>query len=190
MNNSTSNASSEKAKHLTQVSRKISYLLRHDPESENLVMAPDGSVDIHELAKAVSIPIETLFEIVSADEKSRYVISGNRIWAAQGHSIKVDLPLDKVQTAGVLYHGTSVSAYSSIREQGLVPGKREWVHLSSTKETAAQVSSRRKGPSVILKIDAKRMLEEGLELWMASNGVILTSYVSPQFITEDSGINR
>ena len=146
-------------------------------------MRPDGSVAVQELAKALKVSVALIEQVVSEDSKSRYVVSGDRIWAAQGHSIPITVPLVKYADIEPVYHGTKTQFLESIFRKGLAPGNREWVHLSKTLDTAEQVASRRAGDSVILRVDAARFLKDGFELFQASNGVILAREIPASYIT-------
>ena len=72
---------------------------------------------------------------------------GRLIRANQGHSVEVDLGLVPVEPPEPLFHGTVERFLDSIRAQGLVRGKRQHVHLSADRETAARVGQRRGRPS-------------------------------------------
>ena len=71
----------------------------------------------------------------------------------------------------------------SIMRQGILKGKRLYVHLSETVETATNVGKRH-GTPVILRIDAKRMHEDGIPFFLSRNGVWLTEYVDVKYINE------
>ncbi len=106
---------------------------------------------------------------------------GSRIRAAQGHSIGVDLGLEPARPPAELYHGTAERNLASIREHGLRPGSRDYVHLSRERDTAHAVGSRH-GRPVVLIIEAERMVEAGHVFHVSNNGVWLTRAVPPAFI--------
>ena len=62
--------------------------------------------------------------------------------ANQGHSIPVDVELEKVEPPEFLYHGTGEKFTASIDKQGLIPKSRLYVHLSPDEETAVKVGRR------------------------------------------------
>ena len=175
----------------TEISKFLSYVLRHQPEAVGLSLDKEGWAVISELIlcadkKGYTLDYDLLHEIVDTSDKKRFTISddGTCIRAAQGHSTqqvnithKASIPPD------VLYHGTATRFLSSIREQGLTPQKRQHVHLSSDKETAFQVGLRY-GKSAVLKIKAQNMYEQGFTFFQADNGVWLTDVVPYQFIQE------
>ena len=71
----------------------------------------------------------------------------------------------------------------SIMRQGILKGKRLYVRLSETVETATNVG-KRQGTQVNPSIDAKRMHEDGKTFFLSRNGVWLTDYVDVKYINE------
>lgn len=69
---------------------------------------------------------EILDEIVRTDNKERYSYNGDetKIRANQGHSIQVDVELEKKNPPEILWHGTGEKYVESIDEQGLIPKSR------------------------------------------------------------------
>lgn len=122
--------------------------------------------------------IEELREIVATNNKQRYEFSEDmtRIRARQGHSIQVDLELEEAIPPIVLYHGTAKEFADSIMKQGILKGKRLYVHLSTTIHMATKIGKRH-GEPVVLVIDAKRMSEDGNKFFLSRNGVWLTEVV-------------
>lgn len=169
---------------LLRISRKMSYLLRHNPGSADLEMSERGEVSLHFLAKAVGASVSTVREIVETDGKGRYAIEGRRIWATQGHSVPVTVQHERLSEVGIIFHGTKWEFLESIMQKGLVRGERVHVHLSADIDTAITVAGRRKGDSIILKIDGERMLKDGHEILRSSNGVLLTDSVPWEYVLE------
>lgn len=176
----------------TKLSIAISYALRHNPAQFGLTMADDGTMPVSELAAAMDTDEETIRDIVATDTKSRFVLTGEagpsqRIHAAQGHTINVNVPVQTLTESDVagtsFYHGTKAAFVPSIMEQGLIPRTRVFVHLSTDVDTARVVADRRKGRSVILTVDVAGMIRAGFTVHRASNGVILAGHVPPEFIT-------
>lgn len=171
------------------LSRFLSLILRHKPEVVGLELDNSGWVKTNELIKAVKshgkeIDLGKLKHIVDTNDKRRFEFNSDesKIRAAQGHSVFVDLGLGKVQPPNVLYHGTVGKYLDSIYFNGLKKMKRTHVHLSDNIATAKNVGSRR-GEPVILHIDSKQMFEDGCEFYLSTNGVYLTEYVDPKYIT-------
>ncbi len=110
-------------------------------------------------------------------------MSQNRIRAAQGHSINVNLELTSKRPPAILFHGTVNKFLTTILKEGLKPMSRQHVHLSANEDTAADVASRR-GKPIILKIDCNTMLLKGYEFYQSENGVWLTEHVPPFAISQ------
>ncbi|MBX5147310.1 RNA 2'-phosphotransferase [Rhizobium lentis] len=180
-----------KAKLETEVSKYMSYVLRHAPEAAGLTLDGEGWVSFDELEKALALKYDVsradIIEIVENNPKKRFTLADNRIRANQGHSIDVDLALKPVEPPAALFHGTSLTSWSSIAREGLKKMQRHHVHLSADVETARIVAMRRKGEYVILRVDAARMFSEGHSFFVSDNGVWLTESVPVQFLSPDAG---
>lgn len=173
---------------LTSKSKFLSRVLRHRPDAIGMKLDKHGWVSVDELLrKAAShgMPIcrDELERIVTDNDKQRFGFneSHSRIRAVQGHSVIIDLQLPVQNPPPVLYHGTVSKFLSSIRKKGLLPGTRQDVHLSSTRETAMAVGARR-GKPVVLVIETHPLLKAGFQFRQAENGVWLLPSVPPEFI--------
>ncbi len=173
-----------------KLSKKISCVLRHKPESAGLKMDKHGWVSVSELIKALSMDMETLEKIVAFNDKKRFIFSEDklRIRACQGHSIKVDMELKEAVPPRYLYHGTPIKNRENIEKEGLRPMKRLYVHLSADIDTAWQVAKRRKSLEgyVIYRIDTEAMIKSGRKYYQAENGVWLTKIVPTSCMEEIS----
>lgn len=127
--------------------------------------------------------MEELRKIVATNNKQRYEFSEDmkRIRARQSHSIQVDVELAETTSPDMLYHGTAKAFIGSIMKQGILKGKRLYVHLSTTNDMATKVGERHGEPAV-LAIDAKRMHEDGIKFFLSRNGVWLTEFVEAKYI--------
>lgn len=176
-----------------EVSKFLSYVLRHHPEAIGLSLDNEGWVEIDALIEGArgagkSLNVALIAEIVAENDKKRFAISedGLCIRAVQGHSTKtVKMTFEEKTPPAFLYHGTATRFVNSIMKEGLKPGRRHHVHLSEDKQTALSVGMRY-GMPVVLKIETSCMLEKGLKFFKADNGVWLTEYVSPAFLVMDS----
>lgn len=174
---------------LTQTSKFLSYVLRHNPDALDLELEPGGWADVDVLierarADGRSLSRSRLRHVLDAGDKTRFTLSddGTKIRANYGHSIDVNLDLEPTPPDGPLYHGTARHALSAIRDEGLTPQSRQYVHLSPTREEATAVG-RRHGPPVVLPIDAPALHEAGHTLYRSTDTVWLTRHVPPAFIT-------
>lgn len=173
------------------ISKFLSYVLRHQPEAIGLSLDKEGWAVISDLIRLSVreghlLDTVRLHHIVETSDKKRFTISddGLRIRAAQGHSTpQVNITHKKLTPPEMLYHGTATRFMPAIRQQGLLPSSRQYVHLSSDEDTAIRVGQRHGIPTV-LKIKALSMHEQGFAFFQAENGVWLTESVAYQFIQE------
>ena len=167
----------------TKLSKFLSYVLRHRPDSIGVEMDSNGWVNIEELLSKADngLTREILEGIVAEDTKQRYAVADGRIRANQGHSVEVDLKLKTAMPPVTLYHGTYAAVVDAIKKQGLKKMKRHHVHLSADRQTAVKVGARR-GKPVVLEIDTRDMVKHGVKFFISANGVWLTDFVEPKFI--------
>jgi putative RNA 2'-phosphotransferase len=171
----------------TEISKFMSYVLRHAPHELDLTLTEDGWTDYAafsaKLRAKFGISDADILRVIDEDAKKRFTLADGRIRAAQGHSVKVDLDLRPETPPALLYHGTTAQAWDAIRQAGLRPMDRTHVHLSPDLETARTVANRRKGPHVLLKVDAAAMQAQGFAFFVADNGVWLAHEVPPAYLT-------
>ncbi|MFX0133093.1 MAG: RNA 2'-phosphotransferase [Candidatus Hodarchaeota archaeon] len=166
----------------TEISKYMSYLLRHNPKGLNL--DKEGFVDLEHFLKFVQNKYKSLDKndlISIARENERYEIKNNRIRAIYGHSIDVSYNLEQIEI-DKLYHGTTQKAAEKILKEGLNPMGRKRVHLSKTIEAAIRVGKRRTKNPIILIINASEAIKEGIKIEKATDKVYLTEYIPPKFI--------
>uniref|UniRef100_A0AC35EVS0 2'-phosphotransferase n=1 Tax=Panagrolaimus sp. PS1159 TaxID=55785 RepID=A0AC35EVS0_9BILA len=171
---------------IINISKKLSYYLRHAPEKNGLKLDKNGWADVSTVLSKLHILKAELEECVAKDDKQRYAFDERheKIRANQGHSIKnVDLELPISAPPKILYHGTVEKYMDEIMKDGLKPMSRQHVHLSTTIETAEKVGSRR-GKPIILKVDTEKMTEDGMEFRVSSNGVWLTDGVPAKYLSK------
>ncbi|MCA9261877.1 MAG: RNA 2'-phosphotransferase, partial [Planctomycetales bacterium] len=151
------------AQALKKISKRLSYVLRHRPDSIGLELGAGGWVHIDVLLAALArngqtVELVTLERVVAENDKQRFEFSddGDLIRARKGHSAPVELGYEPATPPAVLYHGTATRRLDAIFEEGLVKGRRHHVHLSTNRDTMLQVGMRH-GKPVLLSIDAQQM---------------------------------
>jgi putative RNA 2'-phosphotransferase len=176
------------AKKLTELSKFLSFILRHDPGAIGVALDLNGWIEIERLLAAcrdhgMALSRDLLEVIVATSSKQRFAISedGLRVRANQGHSIEVDLAYEPAQPPEVLFHGTVAARLSAIRAGGLKKMSRHHVHLSADVGIARMVGMRR-GKAIVLRVEAGRMHCEGHVFYVSANGVWLTEHVPPEYI--------
>jgi putative RNA 2'-phosphotransferase len=174
---------------LKPISKRLSYILRHRPDSIGLELLEGGWLNVSDLIAALAksgdaISPEVLKRVVAENDKGRFEFSddGTQIRARQGHSTPVDLGYEPTSPPAVLFHGTATRFLDSILREGLLKGRRSHVHLSTNQETMLQVGMRH-GKPVLLAIDASGMQHDGHVFFVTGNNVWLTDHVPPKYLT-------
>ena len=173
---------------IKKISKYLSFILRHQPDSIGLELSDEGWADINELiekTKKFQLTEELINTVVETNDKKRFLLSddGLRIKANQGHSVKVKLELEPMTPPDVLLHGTAERFLESILREGLTKQQRHHVHLSETQKTALSVGARY-GKPVLLKVDSKLMHEEGFKFFKTDNDVWLVVHVPVKYFVK------
>ena len=175
-------------KRKTRISKFLSLVLRHKPETINLVLDENGWIDVEKLLIGcsetdIAFSKEELAEVVATNDKKRFAFNASqtKIRASQGHSVKIKIEFEEKTPPAMLFHGTADAKVELILENGLRKMSRHHVHLSSDAETARRVGNRY-GKPVIFQIETKAMSEKGYKFYVSANGVWLTDAVPPEFL--------
>lgn len=169
---------------LVNKGRKLAFLLRHDVEAyEKGKIEENGWRCVDELLE-LGFTRPQIEEIVETNKKKRYEFNTDKtkIRARQGHSIPVDVELEKRTPPKYLYHGTSEATKDSILNEGIKSMNRLFVHLSEDIETAKKVGKRHGNKVVVFVIDAEKMVGEGHVFYLSRNNVWLTNHVDAKYI--------
>ncbi len=177
---------------LKRLSKFLALMLRHQPERFGLTLDEQGFADLDTVWQAVvqrfgsRYTWDDLEQVVAGgtDGKKRFEIVGHRIRALYGHNRRVG-PIhygDPVEPPEVLFHGTSPRALASIREQGLLPKKRQMVHLSRSPDRAQRVAQRHTSHPVILRIRAREAFAQGIPFYHPEPEHFLAPRIPPDFI--------
>lgn len=175
-------------KRKTKISKFLSLILRHAPETIDLKLDENGWADVKELLEKSAqngnaFTREELETVVETNDKKRFTFddSGEKIRASQGHSIEVEIGFEEKTPPEILYHGTAEKNVEAILQNGLRKMQRHHVHLSTEIETARVVGNRY-GKPVIFKIETEKMLAENFKFYVSANGVWLVESVPPEFL--------
>lgn len=172
------------------LSKEISYALRHNPKEFGLTLDEDGFCNIQDLLDSINkehkfgrdITKEDLEYIIKNSSKVRHEIKGNKIRALYGHSLNEKIEKEEVVPPSVLYHGTTHDALNNILKNGLVPMKRQYVHLSASIDIANEVGKRRDDQPIILEIDSEKAYKDGIKFYLGNDKIYLSDYISSIYI--------
>jgi putative RNA 2'-phosphotransferase len=175
-------------KQITQISKFLSLVLRHQPQIIGIQLDPNGWTDVGELIQKVNnygitFDRETLHHIVATNAKKRFAFNHtlDKIRASQGHSVEVELGYTNQKPPEILFHGTGEKSMQSILNTGLEKRSRQHVHLSSDFETAIKVGQRH-GKPFVFKVLAAEMYNDGFQFFISDNGVWLTENVPRKYL--------
>ena len=165
---------------LVKKGKHLSFLLRHDTEYQ---FDKHGYREVNDLIKNHGYTKAELIELVETNDKQRYEFNSDKtkIRARQGHSIDVDVELKETTPPDVLYHGTATRFLDSIMKTGINKMSRNYVQLSTDIDTATTVGSRH-GTPIILKVNSRKMSDDGIKFYLSNNNVWLTEYVDKKYI--------
>jgi len=180
-----------------QLSKSLSWLLRHGAMKEGLDMSSDGYVlcdDILKLKKFKKFNFENITSIVEQDNKQRYKLKqeGDNwyIRANQGHSTAVGTLINEeelltklTEPLDLVVHGTPLGAYEIIKNTGLKKLKRTHIHFAITDdfiEGNKEQSGIRKNCEILIYLNMKLAMDDGIEFFMSDNKVILSKGVGEE----------
>ncbi|MEN3044842.1 MAG: RNA 2'-phosphotransferase [Candidatus Hydrothermales bacterium] len=165
---------------LLRLSKKLSYILRHDPLKFGINLDSEGFANIDELCEKAKINKDEIFELLKKGGKKRFEIKENKIRALYGHSF-IKIEYEEVVPPEILYHGTSRKNLEKILKEGLKPIKRKYVHLSVNKEEALRVGKRHDKNPILLLILSKNAYNSKIKFFKAGD-IYLCEYLPPEFI--------
>ena len=166
---------------LVELSKEISYALRHTPWEYELELDEQGFVPIAQLLHALNesgayereITQADLEQSIATSEKKRHEIVADKIRALYGHTIPQIIKKEPEIPPAVLYHGTTHRVLPQILQDGLKPMQRQYVHLSIDVETATRVGKRRDPEPIILKINTVAAQKVGILFFVGNDKVWL-----------------
>ncbi|TRY78159.1 hypothetical protein TCAL_15332, partial [Tigriopus californicus] len=175
-------------KHNTQLSKALSWLLRHNLLSQGLTCSPEGFVDVDSvlrLPKFRQYTVSQVQDVVRLNDKQRFALRTDphtgalQIRANQGHTIEHISPdLKAIKDATlfpVVIHGTYMKAWPLIQAAGgLSRMRRNHIHFApGLPDGTSVISGMRKNCDVHIYVDLNRALQDGFEFFESANGVIL-----------------
>ena len=176
------------------LSREVSYALRHAPGEYGLALDEGGWASLDGLVRALrgrpgyaGLTADDVADMVRGGDKPRHEIRGGLIRALYGHSTPADLDLEPAQPPATLYHGTARRFLPSIFESGLKPGSRQFVHLAEDEQTALEVGRRRDAAPALLRVDTAAAAAAGIAFYHGGGGTWLADGIPPHCLSQADG---
>ncbi len=178
---------------LTKLSRFLSMVLRHQPTRFPIRLDAQGFADLDEVLHLVhalpnfrwatlrdidavlDLPGRARFEMVQTEAGTR------RIRALYGHTA-LRPTYEPVDPPERLYYGAVPEDVDTICREGLKPGERRYVHLTSNPDLAREDALPYTAEPVVLTIDAAAASAAGLRFYHPADEIYLCEAVLPQFI--------
>jgi len=174
---------------LVELSKLMSLVLRHDPASFGVTLDPEGFLPIADLVAALRTRLADLtaaevVEVVETIEpdKRRFSIEEGEIRANYGHSFADRIAQARATPPEILWHGTIQAALSDIFVQGLLPMRRQYVHLAVDRDLARRVGARRGAPR-LLRVESARAFADGVIFYRANSSFWLADSIPPRYLS-------
>ncbi|MBV7270724.1 RNA 2'-phosphotransferase [Winogradskyella luteola] len=173
-----------------KLSKVISHALRHQPSLYDLELSKDGWVEISLLIKSIqkvdssfsTLSVSDVKKMISTSKKKRHELKGNKIRATYGHSIQDKIIIKPFKPPKYLYHATKQKSLPSIFEKGLLPMKRQYVHLSENKSDSMTVGLRRTNEPILLKVKSEEAFIDGVDFYPVENGIWLCDKITVKYL--------
>lgn len=175
-------------KQLKYLSKKMSYALRHNPDKYDIQLDEYGYTGLAHFIAALNrvhhlaLTRDDITAVLTHSDKQRFAIRGDRICALYGHSIPGIIHHRVATPPAILYHGTARRFLPSIKELGLLPMQRQFVHLSTDTQTARQVGARHDSQPVILTVDTQAARAAGEHFYVGNDQVWLADEIPARFL--------
>jgi putative RNA 2'-phosphotransferase len=173
---------------LVSLSKFLSLMLRHQPHKFGLTLDAEGFAPLEDVLRALRAhapevtadELRAVVELVEPDKK-RFTIVDQDIRANYGHSLDERIRHAAAIPPPILLHGTTEATARIILREGLSPMRRQYVHLTDDRALAMRVGARR-GPPVLLTVDALVAHEAGVAFYRANESFWLADSVPAQWL--------
>jgi len=173
---------------LVQISKFMSLMLRHEPAKFGLSLDAEGFTPLADVVDALrtrftDATAADVIAVVETNEpdKRRFTILDDDIRANYGHSLAERIAQQAATPPALLLHGSHELALGRILVEGLVPMKRQYVHMTALPDLALRVGARR-GKPVLVEIDAAQAHAAGVAFYRANESFWLADSVPAQFL--------
>ena len=167
-----------------QISRKLTYILRHGAFKMHLFMNSAGFVYVYDITKRIRVKERDIIRIVQNNNKQRFHLQTDRhgdlmIRANQGHTIECEdlqlIPITNANLYPCVVHGTTYQAWRNIRRTGLKTMGRTHIHFASGEPgEKGVISGMRNNSTVLIYINLEKALRFGIRFFVSQNNVILS----------------
>ncbi len=179
-------------KELNSIGRIMAGVLRHFPEKLGVMIDGHGWIDISKFVESIGVSRSGfqwirdhhIEAIALTDPKGRYQVDGGMVRATYGHTI--DVNLDDLPPAQIdeFFYPVTEEEMDIILEGGLNPIDRKNVHLSGSIEKAIEAGMVRTEEPLILRIDGKKAIKDGIKIYQAGHDVYITDSIDAKYLSK------
>ncbi|XP_072031619.1 tRNA 2'-phosphotransferase 1-like [Amphiura filiformis] len=178
-----------------RLSKKLTYVLRHQAVALGFEIDSGGYINVkdllaHKIFKGYTL--DDIKHVAASNDKQRFSLRNNtstwllQICANQGHSFELpDLELTPITDAAgypTIIHGTYFKPwdviqkrYSVLTSQGLKRMKRTHIHFAQGEPGEdGVISGMRASCQVMIFLNLQKALQDGLHFFLSKNGVVLS----------------
>ncbi|CAC5381813.1 TRPT1 [Mytilus coruscus] len=171
-----------------QLSKALSFILRHGAERQGYKMIPGGFLYVDEILKGQNnlrdYDLEDVKRIVETNSKKRFHMEPDKetgkmkIRTNQGHRIEVEdlelKPLLNAKEVSMVIHGTYFSSWEKIKHTGLSRMGRNHIHfVAGEPGENGVISGMRQSCEVMIFINLETALADRFRFFQSANNVIL-----------------
>lgn len=171
-----------------ELSKLMSWILRHGANEQSLPIDTNGFVDADVLLKhqrfvSKRYNLDDVKRVVANDQKRRFTLdllpNGKiRIKANQGHSMtNVQMVMRKIDDPSeipIAIHGTYFRFWKKIKEEGLKRMTRNHIHMTGCEQFNAEISGFRASCQILIYVNVCKAISDGIVFYKSENDVILT----------------
>lgn len=170
-----------------RISKLLSLILRHRPDEFGLNMDEFGFIPLDEVVEAVqqrysAVAEEDIRDLVETSRQRRFEITDKGIRALYAHSFFVEMDGEPMTPPEKLYMIAPADAAATMKDEGIRPEDRFYLHLSPSREAAEARSGSVDDPALV-EILAADAAAEGVQFWERGE-VVLTRTLEPEFVGE------
>ena len=175
---------------VVNLSRLMSYMLGTRPDEFGLLPDKEGYVAVKEFLKAIHEEPHMAYvreshvrEVLFNDGDGIFDIDGKRIRSTKRTFYLVDEESDIHSPPKILFTGVKRKAYPYILKDGLLPGSRQYVVMTTERDLAVRIARRLDQKPIILEISAATATENGISFFPFGGAIYLAERVPVQFIS-------
>lgn len=177
---------------LIRLSRALSHALRHVSRQQDNGGQEQGWIAIDDLLEALrqekawrNVKRADLEEMVTKSGKLRFEIKDDQIRSLNSPNHGGPTIMHAAKPPRILYHEADAALAGRIRVQGLIPESHRYIHLSATNRVPVETGQPGGERAIILKIDAARASDSGVQFYEDNDHTWLAEAVPPEFISWD-----